>query len=472
MAFVHPFDDPDVIAGQGTLGLELLEDVPDLAQIVVPVGGGGLSRGVAIAVKRARPTSGRRRPGRACAPFPARCARRAGRGRRGADDRRRHRGQAARRPHARARRALVDDVVVVGEDEVAEAMVCCSSARSSSSRAPARSASRRCSAAGRAAPSGTTVVVSRAATSTPAARGRSHAATRPRPGRRLVLFTRLPDRPGWLARPARLVGDQGANLVEVEHVREGVDLHVRETAVQLVLETRGRDHAHACWRRSRGRGSTCGSCGRAMTGSPAALRPASPLEVVAGRSRGPAAWRRRDWTLRATVGVTGCGVDPPLQDVAGGGAWIPVRLALRLRPDVDEHRAPAHGVERVGRPDALESRAGRGEQVVDRRPVHARSCSTARAALRPFSAMTDPPGCVARRTGTRRRCRCAASSAGPTSGRAAPRPGRCARRSARCAPRCRAARGPRARRCSRGRPARARRSRRAPSSPAAAVSAP
>jgi threonine dehydratase len=50
MAFVHPFDDVDVIAGQGTLGLELLEDVPDLAKVVVPIGGGGLASGVAIAV--------------------------------------------------------------------------------------------------------------------------------------------------------------------------------------------------------------------------------------------------------------------------------------------------------------------------------------------------------------------------------------------------------------------------------------
>ena len=77
MAFVHPFDDPDVIAGQGTLGLELLEDVPDLAKIIVPVGGGGLSSGVAIAVKSQRPDvevvgvqvdTRRRLPGARCAP--------------------------------------------------------------------------------------------------------------------------------------------------------------------------------------------------------------------------------------------------------------------------------------------------------------------------------------------------------------------------------------------------------------------
>jgi threonine dehydratase len=62
-------------------------------------------------------------------------------------------------------------------------------------------------------------------------------------GRRLVVFTRLPDRPGSLAGLLALVGEQNANLLEVEHVREGVDLHVRESAIQLVLETRGRDHA-------------------------------------------------------------------------------------------------------------------------------------------------------------------------------------------------------------------------------------
>ena len=61
--------------------------------------------------------------------------------------------------------------------------------------------------------------------------------------RRLVVLTRLPDRPGTLARLLVLVGETGANVVTVDHVREGVPLHVRETAVQLVLQTRGRAHA-------------------------------------------------------------------------------------------------------------------------------------------------------------------------------------------------------------------------------------
>jgi threonine dehydratase len=62
-------------------------------------------------------------------------------------------------------------------------------------------------------------------------------------GRRLVLLTRISDRPGVLAALLTRVAATGANLVAVSHVREGLDLHVRETAVELVLETRGREHA-------------------------------------------------------------------------------------------------------------------------------------------------------------------------------------------------------------------------------------
>jgi threonine dehydratase len=62
-------------------------------------------------------------------------------------------------------------------------------------------------------------------------------------GRRAVLLTRVPDRPGALASLLACVASTGANLVDVSHVREGLDLHVRETAVEMVLETRGHDHA-------------------------------------------------------------------------------------------------------------------------------------------------------------------------------------------------------------------------------------
>ncbi len=71
--FIHPFDDPEVIAGQGTIGLELLEQVPDIEAVVVPIGGGGLIGGIACALKETNPrfassASSRRSCPRCCAP--------------------------------------------------------------------------------------------------------------------------------------------------------------------------------------------------------------------------------------------------------------------------------------------------------------------------------------------------------------------------------------------------------------------
>ena len=246
MAFVHPFDDPDVVAGQGTLGLELLEDVPALARVVVPVGGGGLASGLAIAVKSARPeveVIGVQVE--TVAAFPESL-------RRGepvevpagltiAD------GIAVKRPGELTLALIerwVDDIVTVAEDDVAEAMVVLmEKAKLVVEGAGAVGVAAMLS--GRVAPAavGTTCVVlsgGNVDAGLLASVARLHES---QAGRRLVLFTRLPDRPGSLARLLALVGEQGANLVDVEHVREGIALHVRETAVQLVLETRGPKHA-------------------------------------------------------------------------------------------------------------------------------------------------------------------------------------------------------------------------------------
>ncbi|HVP02699.1 MAG TPA: threonine ammonia-lyase [Solirubrobacteraceae bacterium] len=246
MAFIHPFDDPDVIAGQGTLGLELLEQVPQLARVVVPVGGGGLASGTAIAVKSARPevevigvqaeVIAAFPPSLAAgAPVEVEAATTI------AD------GIALRRPGDLTLplvAAWLDGVVTVGEDDIAEAMVLLPeraklvvegggavgvAALMTGAVAPARH--------------GTTCVVlsgGNVDAGLLAAVARLHES---RAGRRLVVFTRVPDRPGGLARLLVAIGDAGANLIDVEHVREGVQLHVRETGVQLVLETRGPDHA-------------------------------------------------------------------------------------------------------------------------------------------------------------------------------------------------------------------------------------
>jgi threonine dehydratase len=246
MAFVHPFDDPDVVAGQGTLGLELLEDVADVAKVVVPVGGGGLASGVAIAMKSARPEIeivGVQVEAMATYPqslrqgepieVPARLTI--------AD------GIAVKRPGELTLgliRDWVDDVVVVPEDDVAEAMVLLmEKAKLVVEGAGAVGVAALLGGQTAPAPSGTTVVVlsgGNVDAGLLASIARRHESEA---GRRLVVFTRVPDRPGSLARLLSLVGEAGANLVDVEHLREGLDLHVRETAVQLVLETRGREHA-------------------------------------------------------------------------------------------------------------------------------------------------------------------------------------------------------------------------------------
>ena len=246
LAFVHPFDDPDVVAGQGTLGLELLEDLPDLATVVVPLGGGGLLSGVAIAVKTARPDV--RVIGvqiASCAAYAASLA--AGQpvgvdaGPTVAD------GIAVKRPGEltlRLVRDWVDEIVVVGEDETAEAMVLLlEQAKLVVEGGGAVGVAALLGGQIAAAAKGTTCVVlsgGNVDAGLLAVVARRHETEA---GRRLVLFTRVADRPGGLAALLALLGDTGANLVDVEHVREGVDLHVRETAVQLVLETRGREHA-------------------------------------------------------------------------------------------------------------------------------------------------------------------------------------------------------------------------------------
>src|SRR5947209_14926725 len=143
-------------------------------------------------------------------------------------------------------RRWVDDMVTVADDDVAEAMVVLmEKAKLVVEGAGAVGAAAVLGGQVAASPSGTTVVVLSGGNVDPgllASVARRHETEA---GRRLALLTRVSDRPGSLARLLTIIGETGANLVNVEHVREGLDLHVRETAVQLVLETSGRDHAQA-----------------------------------------------------------------------------------------------------------------------------------------------------------------------------------------------------------------------------------
>jgi threonine dehydratase len=246
LAFIHPFDDPVIVAGQGSLGLELIEDVPDLGQVVVPVGGGGLCSGIALAIKDARPevkVIGVQAA--ACAPFPESI--KAGEPIEAASALTIADGIAVKRPGGITLpllSELADDMVVVGEDATAEAMAlllerCKLVVEGAGAVGVAALLGGKIAAPKR----GVTVALlsgGNVDAGLLASIARRH---ENQSGRRLVALTRLPDRPGALATLLATVAATGANIIEVSHVREGLELHVRETAVELVLETRGHEHA-------------------------------------------------------------------------------------------------------------------------------------------------------------------------------------------------------------------------------------
>ena len=243
---VHPFDDLAVIAGQGTLGLELAEQIPDLSLVVVPLGGGGLASGIAVALEACQPSARIVAVQAAvCAPFAAALG--AGRPVAPGAPSSLADGIAVKQPGSITLpivEALVDEVVTVEEDDIADAMVLLlERAKLVVEGAGAVGVAALLSGAVEAPAKGTTAIVlsgGNVDTNLLAIAIRRHETNA---GRRLVVFARISDQPGRLARLLSVIGEAGGNLIEVGHLREGYALHVRETGVQLVIETRGREHA-------------------------------------------------------------------------------------------------------------------------------------------------------------------------------------------------------------------------------------
>ena len=243
-AFVHAFDDEAVIAGQGTIGLELLEQNPYLDCVIVPVGGGGLISGIAIALKETNPRI--RVVGVESEEMAAmKASREAGKivdfpvGRTMAD------GIAVRRVGEISYdlvQKYVDDIVTVSEDAIANAIL-------------------------RLLETEKTVAEGAGAVSTAAALAELTGVTDKRvccvvsggiidvnvlsriierglvaDGRLERIHVALPDRPGSLAQLCDLVGRLGANVIQIHHERTFVDLDIGYAGVELVLETRGPDH--------------------------------------------------------------------------------------------------------------------------------------------------------------------------------------------------------------------------------------
>jgi threonine dehydratase len=241
---VHAFDQAEVVAGQGTVGLEIARQAPGVKLVVVPLGGGGLASGIGLAVAEWLP--GARVVGvqaEACAPYIDSLAAHRPIGARSANticD-----GIAVKRPGDFTLPLVeryVDEVVTVSDDEVAEAMVmllerpklvvegagAVAVAALMHGRVAAPAEGNVCAVL-----SGGNVDAS--LLSECIRLGETAA------GRRMVLSTVVPDRPGALAGLLRVVAEHGGNVVDVEHLRDGIDLHVRETAIKLVLQTRGPD---------------------------------------------------------------------------------------------------------------------------------------------------------------------------------------------------------------------------------------
>jgi threonine dehydratase len=242
---IHPFEDIEVIAGQGTIGLELLEQIPDLEAIVVPVGGGGLIAGIACAVKATKPdvvvygVESETFPGMKRALEHETPPEILG-GKTIAD------GIAVRDVGLITRKIVertVDGIELVDEEEIAEAILMLlegekTVAEGAGAVGVAGLASGRLPLGGRK----TAVVVSGGnidvnLVSRIIERGLVKS------GRRTRVTVVLPDVTGALARLATRVAELGTNILEINHDRAFAGVELGETLVELVLETRGAEHA-------------------------------------------------------------------------------------------------------------------------------------------------------------------------------------------------------------------------------------
>jgi threonine dehydratase len=247
LVFIHPFDDPRVIAGQGTIGLELCEQVPDLEAVVVPVGGGGLAGGIGVALKALRPETrligvqAEEVAGMRAALDAGECVTVPG-APTIAD------GIAVRRvgEHtlALARRYL-DGVVTVSEEEIANAILLLleiekTVVEGAGAVALAALVNKRVSLEGRAVIlllGGGNIDVNLIA--------RIIERGLVKDGRIVRLAVMLRDRPGALARLAELVAEARANVLHINHDRAFSRARLGETEVEITLETSGRDHIEA-----------------------------------------------------------------------------------------------------------------------------------------------------------------------------------------------------------------------------------
>jgi threonine dehydratase len=245
---IHPYDDERVIAGQGTIGLELLEQLPELTAVVVPIGGGGLIGGIAAAIRERRP--GVRIFGvEAAAAASALASRRAGHVVAEETTETIADGIAVKRVGDLTFPLIeryVDDIVTVDEEQIAGAVHLL--LEQEKVLAEGAAATPLAAILAGSLPLGERDVaamilsggnIDLSLVQRILDRGRVA------DGRLARLAVTVRDRPGSLARLTQVVADEGANVVEVVHRRAFADISVRDVDITIHLETRGRDHLEA-----------------------------------------------------------------------------------------------------------------------------------------------------------------------------------------------------------------------------------
>ncbi|MET0860209.1 MAG: threonine ammonia-lyase [Microbacterium sp.] len=245
--FIPPFDHPDVIVGQGTLGLEIWDSVPEVETVIIPIGGGGLIAGVASALKQRAAAAGRtvRIVGvqaANAAAYPPSLA--AGTPQEVTVQATIADGIAVGRPgllNFDIIRDVVDEVITVSEDDIAKALLVLLE-RAKLVVEPAGAVGVAAILAGKVAPTGPTVVILSGGNIDPLLMQRVISHGLAASDRYLTLRIPLPDRPGQLARTAELVAQANANVIEVLHTRHGHGLKIGEVELELSVETRGPEH--------------------------------------------------------------------------------------------------------------------------------------------------------------------------------------------------------------------------------------
>jgi threonine dehydratase len=224
--FVHPYEDPLVIAGQGTIGLELAEQVPDAGTVVIPVGGGGLSSGISLALRAVKPDvrivgvqAGLDGWTIADGIFV----------------------KSVGEVTGRILEETLDDMISVTDDEICQAIVLLLE-RAKLVVEGAGAVGVAALLSGKAGGEGQAVALLSGGNIDPTVLISVMRYGLTAAGRYLVLRTRLQDRPGELIKLLTKVAQERANVISVEHHREGMDVPVSESEIELTLTMRDEHH--------------------------------------------------------------------------------------------------------------------------------------------------------------------------------------------------------------------------------------